>query len=94
MSDRRYIFQVLKAQSGNRQALDDLFRSVQAQLFRCISQIIGQREAAEDALQDVFVILQKQLIHLREPKHFRAWSYRIGCREALKDLRIVQYRTA
>ncbi len=60
MDERRHIFNVLKAQSGDRKALDDLFRSVQERLFRCIFQIVGQRDTAEDVLQDVSVILQKR----------------------------------
>ena len=46
---------------------------------------MGAREPAEDVLQDVFVILQKNLIYLRSPEHFRAWSYRIASREALRQ---------
>lgn len=81
-----HTLRVLRAQSGDRRALDDLLREVQAPLFRCIRAITGQRELAEDVLQDVLVILCRQLVWLREPRLFRAWSYRIASREALRRL--------
>lgn len=85
-SRAEHTLRVLSAQSGDRQALDELLREVQAPLFRCIRAITGQRELAEDVLQDVLVILCRQLVWLREPRLFRAWSYRIASREALRRL--------
>ena len=78
---------ILRAQSGDREALDALLRQVQAPLFRCIRAIVAQRELAEDVLQEVFVILCRELVWLREPRLFRAWSYRIASREALRRLK-------
>ncbi len=85
-SRAKHTLRVLRAQSGDRQALDDLLREVQGPLFRCIRAITAQRELAEDVLQDVLVILCRQLVWLREPRLFRAWSYRIASREALRRL--------
>jgi RNA polymerase sigma-70 factor (ECF subfamily) len=78
---------VLRAQSGDREALDALLRQMQGPLFRCIRGIVGHRELAEDVLQEVFVILCHKLVWLREPRLFRAWSYRIASREALRRLK-------
>lgn len=78
---------VLRAQTGDREALDALLRQVQGPLFRCIRGIVAQRELAEDVLQDVFVILCRNLAWLREPRLFKAWSYRIASREALRRLK-------
>ena len=64
---------VLRAQSGDRAALDTLFRQVQSPLFRCIRGIVGQRELAEDVLQEVFFILYRKLAWLRDPRLFPAW---------------------
>ena len=77
---------VLKAQSGDRQALDELFSHVQAPLYRCIRHIAVHRQLSEDILQDVFVILCRKLIWLREPVHFRSWAYRIASREAIRRI--------
>lgn len=81
------ILLVLRAQTGDREALNTLLRQVQQPLFRCIRAITGQRELAEDVLQEVFLILCRELAWLREPRLFRAWSYRIASREALRRLK-------
>ena len=78
---------VLRAQSGDRAAVDALFQHVQAPLFRCIEGIVGRRELAEDVLQEVFLILYRKLAWLREPKLFRPWAYRIASREAVRAAR-------
>ena len=78
---------VLQAQSGNRQALDELFRSVQEPLFRYIVTVVNDRHLAEDVLQEVFIRIYRKLRWLREPKAFRAWSYQIATREAFRYLK-------
>jgi len=78
---------VLQAQSGNRQALDELFRSVQEPLFRYIVTVVNDRNHAEDVLQEVFIRIYRKLRWLREPKAFRAWSYQIATREAFRYLK-------
>jgi len=78
---------VLQAQSGNRQALDELFRSVQEPLFRYIVTVVNDRHHAEDVLQEVFIRIYRKLRWLREPKAFRAWSYQIATREAFRYLK-------
>ncbi len=87
MDKRRQAFAVLKAQSGDREALDALFRSIQEMLFRSIRGVMGNTGSAEDVLQDVFVILQKSLVHLRDPALFAPWAYRIAIREAVRHTR-------
>lgn len=78
---------MLQAQSGNRQALDELFRSVQEPLFRYIVTVVNDRNHAEDVLQEVFIRIYRKLRWLREPKAFRAWSYQIATREAFRYLK-------
>jgi RNA polymerase sigma-70 factor (ECF subfamily) len=59
-----------------------LLRSVQEPLFLRIRAIVRHHEAAEDVLQDVFILIHGKLGWLREPRHFRAWAFRIDAREA------------
>ena len=75
---------VLRAQAGDTEAFGRVLERSQAALFRCVRGIVGQRELAEDVLQDVFVILHQKLGWLREPKLFRPWAYRIAVREAIR----------
>jgi RNA polymerase sigma-70 factor (ECF subfamily) len=78
---------VLQAQSGSREALDELFKSVQEPLFRYIVTVVNDRHLAEDVLQEVFIRIYRKLRWLREPHAFRAWSYRIATREAFRYLK-------
>ena len=78
---------VLQAQSGSREALNELFKSVQEPLFRYLVSIVNERQLAEDILQEVFIRIYRKLHWLREPQAFRAWSYQIATREAFRYLK-------
>jgi RNA polymerase sigma-70 factor (ECF subfamily) len=78
---------VLRAQTGDREALDELFRLVQEPLYRYIVSLVSSRTLAEDILQEVFILIYRNLRWLREPEVFRPWAYRIASREAFKHLK-------
>jgi RNA polymerase sigma-70 factor (ECF subfamily) len=78
---------VLLAQTGHRQALDELFKGMQEPLYRYICGLIGDAHLAEDILQEVFIIIYRKLRWLREPELFRPWAYRITTRETFKRLK-------
>jgi RNA polymerase sigma-70 factor (ECF subfamily) len=86
-SAEREAFLVLRAQSGDRQALDALLASVQEPLYRYLLSLVRERHPAEDALQETFVRVYRKLGWLREPELFRPWAYRIATREALRHLK-------
>lgn len=81
------ILLVLRAQSGDAEALDALLRSVQEPLFRYIQRLAGSRELAQDALQETFVRIARKLKWLDEPRFFRTWAFRIASRETLRMLK-------
>ena len=83
----REAFLVLRAQSGDRGALDDLLASVQEPLYRYVLSLVRERHLAEDALQETFVRVYRKLGWLREPGLFRPWAYRIATREAFRQLK-------
>jgi len=80
-------FWVLLAQSGDKDAFNKLLEAVQAPLYRYIYRMVGERELAEDILQEVFITIYRKIGWLNEPKLFRAWAYRIASREAFKHLK-------
>jgi RNA polymerase sigma-70 factor (ECF subfamily) len=84
---KQEIFNVLKAQSGDKVALDELFQSIQLPLYRYILSLVEEPSLAEDVLQEVFVLIYRKIYWLREPQLFRAWVYRIASREAFKWLK-------
>lgn len=84
---KQEIFWVLRAQAGDREALDELLKLVQEPLYRYIVSLVSSRALAEDILQEVFILIYRKLTWLREPELFRPWAYRIATREAFKHLK-------
>ena len=78
---------VLRAQSGDAEALNSLLESVQRPLFRYIVSLTKDTHGAEDVLQETFIRLYRKLGFVRDPQVFRAWTYRIATREAFRYLR-------
>lgn len=77
---------VLRAQSGDREAMNQLFVAVQAPLYRFLRSLGADEHGAQDLLQEVLVTIYKKLVWLREPAYFRVWSYRIAQRLAARRL--------
>jgi RNA polymerase sigma-70 factor, ECF subfamily len=86
-SQRQEALLVLRAQSGDRGALDVLLRSVQQPLFGYLLRLVGERAIAEDVLQDAFFLIYRKLRWLEEPLCFRPWAYRIASREAFRAMK-------
>lgn len=78
---------VLRAQSGDMEALDGLLRAVQDPLYRYIFSLVREASLAEDVLQEVFMRIYRKLSWLKEPKVFRAWAYQIATRETFRHLK-------
>jgi RNA polymerase sigma-70 factor (ECF subfamily) len=77
---------IARAQCGDRDALEQLLRSVQAPLYRFVHRIVGP-ELAEDVLQDVLITIARKLNWLSEPRLFRAWAFRVASRAAFRQLK-------
>ncbi len=77
---------VLRAQSGDREALDELLREIQGPLFRYLVSLTRDEALAEDILQTALFTICQKIGWLEEPELFRAWCYRIAARHAFKTL--------
>src|SRR5687768_12937623 len=82
MTSRDEAYLVLLAQSGDRAALGALLEGVQPRLRGYLRMLKRDAAAADDVLQDTFVIAVRKLKFLRDPALFRPWIYRIATREA------------
>jgi RNA polymerase sigma-70 factor (ECF subfamily) len=78
---------VLRAQSGDGEALNALLEAVQAPLYRYVLSLVREEPLAEDILQEVFLRIYRKLRWLREPQVFRAWAYQIATRESFRHLK-------
>ncbi len=77
---------MLRAQCGDRDALELLLRSMQASLRRYVAGLVGDGDA-DDILQDVLLIVSRKLYWLEQPAVFRAWAFRIASRAAFRHLK-------
>jgi RNA polymerase sigma-70 factor (ECF subfamily) len=77
---------VLAAQGGNRPALGQLARRHHRRFVAHAWRLLGQREAAEDAVQAAWIEILRGLHALNDPRTFRAWAYRIVSRQAAKRI--------
>ena len=77
---------VLRAQSGDRDALETLLAGVRQPLHRYIVRLTGDRSGADDVVQETLVRIYRKLRWLEDPGLFRPWAYRIASREAFRFL--------
>jgi RNA polymerase sigma-70 factor (ECF subfamily) len=77
---------VLRAQCGDREALEQLITAVQPSLRRYIARLAGT-ESADDLLQDVLIIVCQKVAWLEDPKLLRPWMFRIASRAAFRHLK-------
>ena len=78
---------VLRARSGDRDALDQLIDACGERLRRVAYGILRDRSLADDAVQRTFLAIWQDLRKLREPERFDAWSYRLLVRACGAELR-------
>ena len=77
---------VLRSQSGDRDALEELLRGTQMILLPYIRRMVGA-QGTEDVLQDVLMQICRNVRSLDEPKFYRAWAYRISTRASFAFLK-------
>ena len=78
---------VLRAQSGDRAALERLLRAAEELLRPFVAAMIRDPQSRADVMQDVLVIVYRKLRTLREPRAFAGWARRIASREVFRVLR-------
>jgi RNA polymerase sigma-70 factor (ECF subfamily) len=81
---KKTTFEVLRAQAGDRRALDDLLKGCQVQLYRYLSSLLEDPLDAEDAVQMTFLQVCRKLPSLRDTSLFRPWIFRIAARIAYR----------
>jgi RNA polymerase sigma-70 factor (ECF subfamily) len=77
---------VLRAQCGDRDALELLLRGIQGPLHGYVRGLVGS-SATDDVLQEVLIIIYRKLKWLHDPELFRPWAYRIVSRAAFRYLK-------
>ncbi len=68
---------VVRAQQGDRRAFDTLTVTDYPRLFRVAHSVLRERARAEDATQQAYFDIWRNIRRLRDPAKFEGWSYRI-----------------
>lgn len=85
MTSRQQAHWVLRAQCGDRDAIERLLASVQPPLTRYVRALVGSRDA-EDVAQEVMVTIYRRIDSLLHPDLLKPWMYRIASRTAFRHL--------
>jgi RNA polymerase sigma-70 factor (ECF subfamily) len=78
---------VLRSQEGDLAALGALVDRWQERLWRHAWRLLGDENAAWDALQDAWIGISRGIGHLEDAAAFPAWAYRITsnkCRDRIR----------
>jgi len=73
---------VAAAQAGDRAALETLLEAIERRVFGFAYRLTGNRAAAEDVAQEVFLKICRRLNQYRGGSSFLGWVYRITVRQA------------
>jgi RNA polymerase sigma-70 factor (ECF subfamily) len=69
--------QILRAQGGDRRALEDLIAAHYTPMYRLGLRYSGDPEMARDAVQDACIQVMRNFDQLRDPRRFKPWMNRI-----------------
>jgi RNA polymerase sigma-70 factor, ECF subfamily len=72
---------------GRERAFDELVARYQARLLNFIYRTVGDRERAEDLVQEVFIRIYRHLHRFDQSKKFSTWAYTIASNLAKNELR-------
>lgn len=76
---------VVRAQAGDQQAFAELIITSHPRLFRLAHGILGNPYLAEDATQQTYLDIWRDLRQLRDPGRFDGWAYRILVRTCYRE---------
>lgn len=75
------------AQEGDQEALEELVSRYEDKVYNLAYRMVGNREEAEDVLQDTFLNVIRSLDKFRKKSSFSTWLYRVTANAALTRLR-------
>ncbi|WP_019913671.1 RNA polymerase sigma factor [Paenibacillus sp. HW567] len=76
-----------QVKAGNREAFATIIRAFEKQIYTYCYYILRNREEAEDAVQEVFVKVYRELRRYEERVSFSAWLYKVAYHHCLDQIR-------
>ena len=68
-------YQVLLAQDGDKRAFELLYKRWHPKLYKFAYRLIGNRDGAQEVMQDAALTIAKNIGRLKDPKTFSSWAY-------------------
>jgi RNA polymerase sigma factor (sigma-70 family) len=84
---------VPKARSGDAAAVGDLVAAIKDDIYNLCMRMLGGREDAEDATQEILIKVLNGLPGFRSESSFRTWVWRISTNYVLRARRSVREKT-
>jgi RNA polymerase sigma-70 factor (ECF subfamily) len=81
---------VLRCQAGDAAAFEELFELYAPRLRYYIAKMLGGTPGTDDAVQDVWLEVLRQIGRLEAPGALSAWLYRIARDRVFRELRRLQ----
>ena len=78
---------IAEIRRGNAEALEDLVSRYESKVYNLAYKMLGNREDAEDVLQDTFLNVVRSLKGFKQKASFSTWLYRVATNAALTRLR-------
>jgi RNA polymerase sigma-70 factor (ECF subfamily) len=72
---------------GDATAFADIVQEHQSMVFSIAYHFLHDRSLAEEAAQDVFLRLYRNLASIKSPKHLVFWLRKVACRRAIDEVR-------
>ncbi|UCG88640.1 MAG: sigma-70 family RNA polymerase sigma factor [Gemmatimonadota bacterium] len=73
--------------AGSKRAFNELVARYQRRLLNFVNRTIGDRERAEDLVQEVFIRVHRHIARFDQSKKFSTWIYTIASNLAKNELR-------
>jgi len=83
---------VARAQAGDEEALEALFRAFEAPVYNLVRRMLRRPEDAEDVLQETFLEVVRNIKQYRGEGHLWGWVRKIASTKALMRIRRDQVR--
>jgi len=84
---------ILKSQQGDEEAFAELVKRYRRKIMTICFQIIGDKELAEDAMQETFISAFRHLPSFKMHARFYTWLYRIAVNLSINILRKKKIQT-
>lgn len=82
-----------KVQSGDVNATSELVGAIKDDIYNLAMRMLGSREDAEDATQEILINVLSGLPGFREESSFRTWVWRLATNHILRFRRAVREKT-